>query len=51
VGMGGVRPRGVWGFPSRGTAEKGYRDMEKKVSEAVAYVRRFLSDIQDSKDP
>jgi creatinine amidohydrolase len=51
VGIGGVSPRGVWGFPSRGTAEKGYRDMEKKVSEAVAYVRRFLSDIQDSKDP
>ena len=45
VGIGGVTPRGVWGFPSKGTAEKGHRDLQRKVSEAAAYVRRILKDI------
>jgi creatinine amidohydrolase len=46
VGIGGVSPRGVWGFPSRGTAEKGRRDLQRKVSEAAAYIRRVLKDIE-----
>jgi len=45
VGIGGVSPQGVWGFPSKGTAEKGHRDLQRKVSEAAAYVRRVLKDI------
>jgi creatinine amidohydrolase len=45
VGIGGVSPKGVWGFPSKGTAEKGRRDLQRKVSEASAYIRRVLQDI------
>ncbi|MBP1715876.1 MAG: Creatininase [Deltaproteobacteria bacterium] len=45
VGIGGVSPHGVWGFPSKGTAEKGHRDLQRKVSEASAYVRRVMQDI------
>jgi creatinine amidohydrolase len=44
VGTGGVSPRGVWGYPSRGTAEKGRRDLGRKISEAAAYIRRVLKD-------
>jgi creatinine amidohydrolase len=44
VGISGVSPRGVWGFPSRGTAEKGRRDLRRKVSEAAAYIRQVLKD-------
>jgi len=51
VGIGRVSPRGVWGFPSKGTAEKGHRDLERKVAEASAYVRRVLQDIGDLSNP
>ncbi len=50
VGIGGVTPRGVWGFPSKGTAEKGRRDLERKVSEAATYIRRVLKDIDGSRN-
>lgn len=49
VGIGGVSPHGVWGYPSRATAAKGYTDLERKVSEAAAYIRRVLWDINASK--
>jgi creatinine amidohydrolase len=49
VGIGGVSPHGVWGYPSRATAAKGYTDLERKVSEAAAYIRRVLLDINASK--
>jgi len=48
VGIGGVSPHGVWGYPSRATAAKGYTDLERKVSEAAAYIRRVLLDINAS---
>jgi len=43
VGIGGVSPKGVWGYPSRARAEKGRADLEAKVDQAEAYVRRILS--------
>ena len=48
VGIGGVSPQGVWGFPSKGTVEKGHRDLQRKVSEAAVYIRRVLKDINGS---
>jgi creatinine amidohydrolase len=42
VGIGGVSPKGVWGYPSKATAEKGRKDLEKKVSEAVAYIKKIF---------
>jgi creatinine amidohydrolase len=47
VGIGGVSPRGVWGYPSRSTAEKGRQNLGRKVSEAAAYVRRVLKEIEN----
>jgi creatinine amidohydrolase len=43
VGIGGVSPRGVWGYPSRGTAEKGRAEMEKKVADAASYIRKVFN--------
>ena len=45
TGIGGVSPKGVWGYPSRGTAEIGRKDLERKVIEAVAYITKTFSEI------
>ena len=43
VGIGGVSPQGVWGYPSRGTPEKGRKDLAKDVAAAAAYIRGVFS--------
>jgi creatinine amidohydrolase/Fe(II)-dependent formamide hydrolase-like protein len=43
VGIGGVSPQGVWGYPSRGTAEKGRKDLESDVADAAAYIKTIFS--------
>jgi len=45
VGIHGVSPQGVWGYPSRATVEKGYSDLEKKVSEACSYIKKTMAHI------
>jgi len=40
VGIRGVSPHGVWGFPSQGTAERGRAETEERVRQAAEYVRR-----------
>lgn len=42
VGMRGVSPQGVWGFPSRSSAARGRRETEKRIREAVDYIRRHF---------
>lgn len=42
VGIGGVSPNGVWGYPSRATAKNGFEGLRTKVSEAAAYIRRVF---------
>jgi creatinine amidohydrolase len=43
VGIGGVSPQGVWGYPSRGTAEKGRKDLQSDVADAAAYIKTVFS--------
>jgi creatinine amidohydrolase len=43
VGIGGVSPQGVWGYPSRGTAEKGRKDLESDIADAAAYIKTVFS--------
>jgi len=43
VGIGGVSPQGVWGYPSRGTAEKGRKDLASDVADAAAYIKGIFS--------
>ncbi len=42
VGMKGVSPEGVWGYPSSATAEKGKADLKQRVSQAVSYIRDYF---------
>jgi creatinine amidohydrolase len=43
VGIQGVSPQGVWGYPSKASAEKGRDDLQQKVADTVAYVRSAFS--------
>ena len=43
TGIRGVSPQGVWGYPSKASAEKGRQDLEKKVSDTVVYIQRVFS--------
>ncbi|NOQ18973.1 MAG: hypothetical protein GQ571_03275 [Desulfobacterales bacterium] len=43
VGIGGVSPKGVWGYPSRGTAEKGRKDLASDVADAADYIKTVFS--------
>ena len=45
VGIGGVSPRCVWGYPSRSTAEQGLARIEARVQEAVACAERVFEDL------
>lgn len=47
VGIGGVSPQGVWGYPSQATPEQGHVDLKKKVSEATSYIKNVLSRLKD----
>lgn len=44
VGIGGVSPQGVWGYPSRGTVEQGRKDLENDVADAAAYIKKVFID-------
>jgi len=46
VGIGGVSPRGVWGFPSRSTREQGLARVETCVEEAVVYASKVFEDLE-----
>ena len=43
VGIGGVSPQGVWGYPSRGSVEKGLKDLENDVAETADYINKVFS--------
>jgi creatinine amidohydrolase len=43
VGIKGISPEGVWGYPSRASAEKGHDDLQQKVKDTVAYVKTAFS--------
>jgi creatinine amidohydrolase len=45
VGIGGVSPKGVWGYPSRGSVEKGLQGLETRVNKAVAYITNTFEDV------
>lgn len=45
VGIDGVSPQGVWGYPSRATEEKGFSDLDRKVRKAVSYINRFMDSL------
>lgn len=46
VGIGGVSPRGVWGYPSRSTVEQGRARIEARVEEALACVSKVFEDLE-----
>jgi len=46
VGIGGVTPKGVWGYPSKGTAEEGRASVDQKVAATAAYVKKTLAELQ-----
>jgi creatinine amidohydrolase len=40
VGIGGVSPHGVWGYPSRCSVEMGRKNLEARVNNAVSYINK-----------
>ena len=43
TGIHGVSPQGIWGYPSKASAEKGRQDLQKKVTDSVAYIKSVFS--------
>ena len=43
VGIGGVSPKGVWGYPSKSSPEMGRQDMAERVSGAVEYIHKVFA--------
>lgn len=46
VGMKGVSPNGVWGYPTQSTAERGRADMDRHASDTIFYLKRTLNELQ-----
>jgi len=46
VGVGGVSPEGVWGYPSGATADEGRRLVERAADNVAEYVRTTLARIE-----
>lgn len=46
VGVAGVSPTGVWGAPSKGTAEEGAELLERAAQQAADYIRRTFAEIE-----
>jgi len=46
VGMAGVSPMGVWGYPSKSTAAAGRKYMKAHIDETLAYIRKVLPDLE-----
>ncbi len=46
VGIGGVTPQGVWGYPSKATPEAGLADMEERVADTTEHIRKTIADLQ-----
>jgi creatinine amidohydrolase/Fe(II)-dependent formamide hydrolase-like protein len=44
TGVAGVSPTGLWGAPSKGTAEEGAEILEHAAHRAVEYIRRTFAD-------
>ncbi len=40
VGIGGVSPNGVWGYPSKSSEDMGRQDLEARVDRAVSYIKK-----------
>jgi len=45
VGMAGVSPHGVWGYPSRSTPEAGRKYIEAHAGEAASYIAKTFADL------
>jgi creatinine amidohydrolase len=48
VGMRGVSPRGVWGYPSRHSEDRGRADLKARVEKAAGAVQRILKGLKNS---
>ena len=46
VGTGGVSPEGVWGYPSKATAEAGQKNAADHARDAAAYIKKTFADLQ-----
>lgn len=46
VGVAGVSPQGVWGYPSKTTAQQGRELMSARVKATVAYVNNTLAELE-----
>lgn len=46
VGIGGVTPEGVWGYPSQASAETGRKNLEQQVDETVERLEKTLEDLE-----
>ena len=46
VGMAGVSPQGAWGYASGATAEQGRANMDARVAETAAYIKKTFVDLQ-----
>jgi creatinine amidohydrolase len=45
TGIGGVSPTGIWGAPSKATAEQGEESLQQAVDQTVSYIERTFADI------
>jgi creatinine amidohydrolase len=46
TGIGAVSPTGVWGAPSKATAEQGAHLLEQAVEETVAYIEETFAEVE-----
>jgi creatinine amidohydrolase len=46
TGIGGVSPTGLWGAPSKGTAEQGEEILRTAVDQSVAYIEETFAEIE-----
>jgi len=46
TGIGGVSPTGLWGAPSKATAEQGKQILEQATARTVAYIKETFAEIE-----
>ena len=46
TGIGGVSPTGLWGAPSKGSAEQGKQILEQATARTVAYIKETFAEIE-----
>ncbi len=51
VGVAGVSPQGVWGYPSKTTAQQGRDRMNRRIEALVPYVKKAFGDLEGPANP